>query len=304
MIFLDVRGFSSFAKIAESSDTAEFLKSAYISILDEYVSDADFFKPTGDGLLVLFGYDRQSLTANVRKAVELSIRLVENFPSICDRDPMVNFDVPSNLGVGLARGAATSLTSGDKVLDYSGRPLNLASRLMDLARPSGVVFDSSFGIELLEDEVQERFQKEAVYIKGIAEDDPVTVYYLAGHTEVAAYNKSPMNRFIRHTDPMETITLRDLSERGRFRHRLKQEPARTDDIDVHITWPAVRANGTKHPRMTRNSIVRANHVLAQNQHYARLHYGSVAEKLKDEGVKSTWNVRIMVEYSIRDGSQS
>jgi class 3 adenylate cyclase len=46
VVFLDVRGFSTFAKVAESSDSAEFLKSIYLKILEEYFEDASFFKPT------------------------------------------------------------------------------------------------------------------------------------------------------------------------------------------------------------------------------------------------------------------
>ena len=300
VVFLDVRGFSSFAKIAGSSDTAEFLKSAYIRILDDYVSGAHFFKLTGDGLLVMFEYDHDSLTSTVREAVDLSIRLVEDFPAICDQDPMVNFEVPANLGVGLARGAATSLTSGSKVLDYSGRPLNLASRLMDLARPSGVVFDESFGFDLLEEEVQERFTPERVYVKGIAEDDPITAYCLVGHTDVPAYNKSPMNRLRRHTEPTVELSVKDLRERGTYRHLLSLEPARTDDIDIHVEWPKARANGTKHPKLKRILALRGEYVRAQNKHYASLSYPPVVGTMTESGAKSTWKVKVTVEYSVRE----
>ena len=36
VVFLDVRGFSSFAKMAESSEAALLLRSIYIRILDDY----------------------------------------------------------------------------------------------------------------------------------------------------------------------------------------------------------------------------------------------------------------------------
>lgn len=297
---MDVRGFSSFAKIAESSDAAEFLKTAYLRILDEFVPDADFFKPTGDGLLVLYGYDRESLSAKVRNAVDVAVRLVECFATICDSDPMVNFEVPRNLGIGLARGATTSLISGERVLDYSGRPLNLASRLMDLARPAGVVLDGSFGFELLEGAVQERFTSEGVYVKGIAEDDAITVYYLDGHTEIPAYNKSPMNRLRRFSEPLESITLRDVIERESFQQRLTHKPARSDDIIVHVQYPCVRSNGTKHPKLWRTATAPAIALTNRNQDYAQIDYRPWAEKMKKAGVKPSWPVRIAVEYSVPD----
>ena len=66
--------------------------------------------------------------------------LVEAFGQITANDFMINFPVPQRLGVGVARGTATRLASGGQVLDYTGRCLNLAARLMDKARPYGVVF--------------------------------------------------------------------------------------------------------------------------------------------------------------------
>ncbi len=299
VVFLDVRGFSSFAKIAESSDAAEFLRSAYLTMIDAYFKDADFFKLTGDGMLALFGYERETLDDTVRKAVGLSIALAERFPTICDEDPMINFDVPPGLGIGLARGAATALISGETVLDYSGRPLNLAARLMDLARPSGVVLDDSLGFGLLEEGMRERFASESVYIKGIAEDDPIPVYYLAEYTEIPEYNKLPMNRVRRVNNSTRVVTLRALTEMGNFRERLQQTPARTDDLVVLVSAPKARANGTKHPSIYATRTWPAEYVVTGGEDFARIDYGVVAQALKGRGVKSTWPVELTVEYSVR-----
>ncbi|HKB52167.1 MAG TPA: hypothetical protein VKC63_12170 [Solirubrobacterales bacterium] len=299
--FLDVRGFSSFAGIAESTDTAEFLKSVYLRILDDYFPNADFFKPTGDGLMILEGYTRETLEERVKAGVETSVRLVKEFPSLCDDDPMVNFDVPAELGVGLARGSATSLTADGKVLDFSGRPLNLAARLMDLARPSGVVFDESLGLELLPDEVREQFTRDTAYVKGLAEDVPLTVFCMSGYTRIPEYNKSPMNRFIRFTEPEETITFKDLQERGpTYRHPLKRKPAKQDGIEVHVKYPLVRANKTKHPKLDRAATVTATYLHAAGRDYALVDYSSLITRIDASGVKGPWRVRIAVEYSIVD----
>lgn len=299
VIFLDVRGFSSFAGMAESTDTAEFLKSAYITILDEYFPEADFFKPTGDGLVVLYGYDREGLTDAVRTAAGRSIRLVEAFPTICANDPMVNFDVPTHLGIGLSRGAATALTAGDKVLDFSGRPLNLASRLMDLARPSGVVFDSTFGIELLTEEMQARFAQETAYIKGIAEDKPLTVYCLKGYAEIPEFNKRPMGNFERFTEPEEEIPFKTFEERApRYRHRLNREPARTDNIEVHLQFPKARSNGSRHPSMLQFLSLPAKYMQVAGKSYAQVDYSAKVAQMKELGVRPSWKVRSTIEYSI------
>ena len=101
VVFLDVRGFSSFAKLAESSEAALFLRSIYIKILDDYFPSATFFKPTGDGLLIILDYDENNLVDIVNLAVRSSLELVRNFADLTLHDPMVNFDVPNPVGIGL-----------------------------------------------------------------------------------------------------------------------------------------------------------------------------------------------------------
>src|SRR4051794_25751906 len=82
-VFLDVRGFSSFAGIAESAEAALFLKSVYLRILNEYFPDASFFKPTGDGLMLLSDYEESDLGDTVNQVVATSLSLVEDFPNLC-----------------------------------------------------------------------------------------------------------------------------------------------------------------------------------------------------------------------------
>lgn len=298
VVFLDVRGFSSFAGIAESTDTAEFLKTVYIRILDEFFPDAEFFKPTGDGLLILLGYTSQNLEKAIRFAVDKSIEIVEGFPALCANDPMINFDVPTKLGVGLARGSATSLTANGKVLDYSGRPLNLASRLMDLARPSGIVFDDRFGYDLLTEAIKKRFKEDSAYVKGLAESKPMKVYRLDGFTEIPEYAKHPLDGFIRFTEAPEVLTFKTLAERDVFRHNLSKQPARTDNIEAHVRYPKVRSNGQKQPGVSRVNTLPAQFGTAVGNSFAEVDYREIAANLKKWGVKSTWNVEIILEYSV------
>ncbi len=183
---IDVRRFSEFALRVESAEAIVFLKSIYAKILGEYFQDAPFFKPTGDGLLIVLPYAPETLHQTVGAAVERALALVEDFPRLTEGDPMVNFPVPEDLGIGMARGAASGLVAGDEVLDYSGRVLNLASRLMDLARPAGVVLDSSVGVELLPEELASRFARGDVTIRGIAEAAPLPIFYTPDRTELPA----------------------------------------------------------------------------------------------------------------------
>ena len=151
-MFLDIRGFSSFAAKGESFDSALYLRSVYTAILTSYFPDVDFFKPTGDGLFLVHELPSEApkVPAVVSSVLARCVSLVDAFGLITAEDYMVNFPVPQLLGVGVARGSVTRLVSGTRVLDYTGRCLNLAARLMDKARPFGVVFSDIHAPQLMD----------------------------------------------------------------------------------------------------------------------------------------------------------
>lgn len=299
VVFLDIRGFSSFAKIAESADAALYLRSIYIRILDSYFPESSFFKPTGDGLLIIFNYeDVEQLTKTVNNAIDASLRLIQDFSTLTSEDPMINFDVPSDLGIGLARGSATALISDDQVLDYSGRPLNLAARLMDLARPRGVVFDRSLGWTLLNEDYKKEFVAEQVYIKGIAEDSSVLVYVMANEVRLPDASKRPIRKYEWKTTKQEEIPLSKLRERGIYFHDLPEEPALRDNIRVHISHPSVGASGRKNDSLWTFNTYPATYEQQQGTHFAKIDFNRIARDLLKSGVKRTWNIRVVVEYAV------
>lgn len=189
---IDIRDFSSFSMGVESVETAMFLKRVYGRIIDEYFAHASFFKPTGDGLLVILPYTEHNLKDVLPETVGKCIQIVNQFGSFCSGDQMINFGVPDAIGIGLSRGAACRLTSNDRTLDYSDRSLNMASRLMDFARPRGIVFDHSFGIELLPTPVQEMFEQDQVYIRSLAEDEPAPIWFTKEWTTISPVSKQPI----------------------------------------------------------------------------------------------------------------
>jgi len=172
----DIRGFSSFSIRQESPEVATYIKRVYIRLIDDYFPSASFWKSTGDGLLMTFRYSNKDVQDVINSIVKACIRSHREFANICEGDPMVNFDVPTGIGFGIARGTACRLVSGEHVLDYSGDLLNLTSRLTDLARPSGVVIDGRIGFDLLEEDVQSLFREDNVYLRSVAEDVSRTVY--------------------------------------------------------------------------------------------------------------------------------
>lgn len=191
-LILDIRSFTPFCKEQESVNVANFIKRVYIRIIDDYFPKASFYKPTGDGLLIVMSYTPKTLKELLVKTVQKSLNLIQNFGKLCEGDEMVYFPTPDEVGIGISRGLACCISSGETILDYSGRVINLASRLNDLARPCGIVFDSGLGLSLLPKEMQELFLSEEVYIRGIAEDKPITVYFSKQNTIIPPSRKQPL----------------------------------------------------------------------------------------------------------------
>lgn len=298
-VFIDVRGFSSWN--AESTEVADYLKSAYNRILTKHFDDAGFFKLTGDGMMLIYPFkDVSTLQSTVRATVAKSIALVKAFPTLTKDDRMINFPVPTRLGIGLARGSATVLKSDSKTLDYTGRPLNLAARLMDLARPFGVVFDDSFGVEELTTAVRKKFEHADVYVNGIAEESSIRVYYLPDWTTIGEHRKLPISAPIIMADATQKLTLKRLKDRGgSFLEPLEQTPAQpTAGATVIVEHPDVRDDGTK-TDLVGTLTAKAPIERKLNTWYARVDYSEIAETVEAQRCQDDWTVRTTLEYLVR-----
>ena len=231
VVMTDVRGFSAFSQNCESPDTAMFLKRVYIKMIDAYFNFASFYKSTGDGLLLTIPFNESNLREMSQKTVESCIACHSEFGHICNKDPMIRFKVPDKIGIGIARGTACCLISGRKIIDYSGRLLNLTSRLMDLARPSGIVIDSSFGIDLLDDKTRQLFNGQEIYLDGIAEEESMQVYYTKKFTTIPQRNRRPISVKRWHYIEDEK-RFRELLKLGRFGYDLEYK---TTGEDIKVT---------------------------------------------------------------------
>jgi len=233
---LDIRGFTPFCQSVESLDVATYISKVYSKIIDKYFKNASYYKPTGDGLIVIIPYTEKTLEEVTNSTINSCLSLLEDFGSLCADEPMINYPTPEKIGIGLTRGSACCITSEDKVLDYSGRILNLASRLMDIARPSGIVLDESFGINLLENERKNLFSEDTVYIRGVAEDDPIKIYYTKKCTLIPeSYHqlfKEP--KWTTETYEYSIETLENL-EIDNLSLKLSKKPLGKDKITVEIS---------------------------------------------------------------------
>lgn len=254
---------------------------------------ASFFKPTGDGLLLVYSVTRETGIGVTRELVDACLKLESEFSCISDSDWLINFPVPDKIGVGIARGTATRLHDGEKTLDYSGSPLNLASRLMDLARPRGVVFDGGLGPEVLDAELLEKFDVHNVFVRGLAELEPILVY-VSSDVELNAASLAPigLKTFIQ---PRKELPLSRFRKMGEFAHKLLYEPA-TKEVEVEVSWPV--PNGAKKSgtfgyvrRMIAwERISGKPHVLLDHAEYL--------QAIDEAGTRDTWAIRIDITYDV------
>jgi class 3 adenylate cyclase len=190
-IFIDVRGFTEFAGTAESVDTAVFLRKFYVAVLSEHLPSAAFAKPTGDGLMVIIEYAESDIENAVTSAISGSVDLLTEYPGTLAADPMITFQLPPDIGIGIARGSATRLSTKDGILDYTGRPLNLAARLMNFARPRGVVLDGSLTHGLPLEPSRQGFERDEIYVRGIADTAPHAIWVRTDWTSIPSAARQP-----------------------------------------------------------------------------------------------------------------
>jgi len=300
-VCVDARGFTAFSTEVESPGVAMFVKRVYMKLIDEYFPDKSFFKPAGDGLLLTIPFTEESLDEVVVKTVTTSLRLLTEFGSFCDNDPMINFEVPREVGIGLSRGVACCLMSGhgDKVLDYSGRVLNLASRLTDVARPGGVVFDAAFGTEGLSGVLAESFARDSIYVKGIAQQTSIDVFYTKEYTRISPVHKRPIEE-VEWKTVRDTKTLKQIKECSEvsqwFRYVLPSDPIDPDQILVRATHPMARKGRRTKGRMRFRLFDDFRYGSQAGKPMVYLDFPAIASQLTEDGCKSSWPVLIEIMY--------
>ena len=190
-VFVDVRGFTRFAGIAESVDVAVFLRKFYVAVLSDYLTTAAFAKTTGDGLMVIIEYAESDVEDAVASAISGSVDLLTQYPGFLAADPMITFELPPDIGIGVARGSATRISTQDGILDYSGRPLNLAARLVNFARPRWVILDGAIthGLPFKQDDYG--FEYDEVFIRGVAGAAPHAIWVRPDWTSIPDSARQP-----------------------------------------------------------------------------------------------------------------
>jgi hypothetical protein len=279
-------------------EAALYIKCIYRKMLADYFPDASFFKPVGDGLMIIQHVKQGKEDEPMNKLVASGLELVRGFKSICEEDTSIDFRVPHSLGIGMAVGNASRLFAGRTTLDYSGKTLNLAARLMDLARPEGVVFHGR--LNMLSTKLQGQFESEMVYIRGIAPTEPVRVFYTNKYTEIPTSSLRPLEGEEWKTVE-KTIKLADLkNEHGRFRIPLPTPVYKRRKIIVKLMHPKATPSGGRHrERTVTQSISNYKYELEGGKPLVRVWIEEIVSRLETERVGEKWPVTISVSYAQR-----
>ncbi len=238
-VIADIRGFSAFSMKHESPDTAMYIKRVYLKLIDDYFAGADFYKAAGDGLLFTFTYTEKNLKEVAAGVIESCMRCLLDFPGLCDDDPMINFPVPQNISFGITRGTACCLYSGDETLDYSGHLLNLTARLLDFARPCGIVIDGRFLMDVIPEPYHKMFGKQDVFVRGIAEERPMPVLYLKDYVEIPKAALVPIKADNWFTIQYE-CKVHELTRFEAFAVNLPNEAASPSKVKVTLIAPSMK----------------------------------------------------------------
>lgn len=193
-ISIDIRGFTSYCMRVDSQNVATYISKLYQKILNDYFPIVRYSKPMGDGLFITIKYNEDNLVELSNRIVDRCIALVDDFPMLMDDESMITDALPDRIGIGLTRDSACCIiTDEEEIIDYSGKTLNHASRLMDKARPCGLVCDLRQFDGILKTEIRELFEEDSICLRGISEKTPIKILYLSGKVLIDERDRTPIN---------------------------------------------------------------------------------------------------------------
>ena len=299
VVFADIRGFSSFSMRHEAPDVAMYIKRVYMRLIDDFFPFASFYKATGDGLLMTVPYKESNVQNKARATVGACFKALKAFPNICAGDSMINFPAPDKIGFGVSRGTACCLVSGRTVLDYSGHLLNLTARLMDLARPSGIVLDGVFGMELLTPATQSKFDSDDVYIRSVAEDKTRQVFFQKGVVELSLDAHRPIRVELWETVEQKGTpkTVKEWKEVApRFRIDLPNRLKRPDLVRVELLSKLIRGSRVVSGKFVSTSFEDLSHIEIQNKDHIVLDVEKILSQAKTRKLRQKDMLEVSVSY--------
>lgn len=297
-VYLDIRGYTKFSQTVDSVEVGTFIKHAYIGLIDKYFSHARFIKPTGDGLLVIFSYTENTLGDVATRAVSAALEAVGNFETLVQGNALINFKTRKNLGIGVSRGSACRIDSNRRTLDYSGKIINASAKLMNIARPKGVVLDPSFEISILEESIRKRFQTQDVYFRAMDDSHQLKIF-VSEDVKIDPDLKRAPTSLAWHKQKV-TLKVSDLKLKGpRFQHHFDRDPVDQDEVRVQILFPKVNG-GKKVSGIT--VVYQASEfklLSAPQKPGIAIRYDEIFDYLKSQKCLDNWKIEIEISYQVR-----
>jgi DNA-binding response OmpR family regulator len=140
VVFLDLRGFTAFAEVAEPEEVMSVLREFHEvtgKLILEHEGTLEHF--TGDGITILFN-DPVPIPNPAERAVRMALAIRERIGGVAEAWVKRGYDL--SLGMGMAQGFATLGAIGyEGRWDYSaiGSVMNLAGRLCAEAKPGQIL---------------------------------------------------------------------------------------------------------------------------------------------------------------------
>jgi adenylate cyclase len=177
VVFLDLRGFTSFAETAEPEEVMGVLRD-YHTEMGKLILDHEgtLERFTGDGMMIFFN-DPVPVTNAAERAIRMALVMRQRVAELSVKWRKLGYDL--DFGVGIAQGYATIGAIGfEGRLDYGaiGTVTNLASRLCGEAKP-GQILTSKRLLATMEDLAEAELVGELA-LKGFHR--PVTAYNIVG----------------------------------------------------------------------------------------------------------------------------
>lgn len=184
-MFCDLRGFTSFAEMAEPEELFSVLRQYHAAVGEIAIANGGTVEHfAGDGLMTFFN-DPTPLPEHAAAAVRTAVAVRDRFADLAAGWRKRGYDL--GLGIGIAIGYATLGRIGfEGRFDYAGVGLvvNLASRLSTVA-DSGEILVSQRLYAMVEDDV-EAYAVEDLNLKGFTH--AVTAYRVTGLRDEATPN--------------------------------------------------------------------------------------------------------------------
>lgn len=173
--------------------------------------------------------------------------------------------------------------------------MNLTSRLTGLARPSGIVIDGQFGINLLTDEQRDFFEEANVYLDGIAEDEPVQIYFTKEFTTIPKRNRQPIAAK-RWRNVHDIKPYRDICKFDMFRYSLDSEPVSSEDIIVTARHRRVTGGRVDKRYSAVIDSVDFIYEVVGGRIFVSVNFAKLSKRLEKDKVKKNMNVVIDIDY--------